>query len=100
ELEPAGVLPEKPYTQEELRAYLEHGREKLRTVIAGLTDEQAREPRRFGSSFEGSFFELLLYSLRHVQHHTAQLNLILRQETGSAPPLGGQAPGPGRARRK
>jgi uncharacterized damage-inducible protein DinB len=84
ELDPAGVLPERPYTQEELRAYLEHGREKLRKVVAGLTDEQAREPRLFGSSFEGSFFELLLYSLRHVQHHTAQLNLILRQETDSA----------------
>lgn len=85
EWDPAGVLPEKPYSKEELRAYLEHGREKLRTVLAGLTDEQAREPRRFGSSIEASFLELLLYSLRHVQHHTAQLNLLLRQETDSAP---------------
>lgn len=29
--------------------------------------------------------ELLLYNMRHVQHHTGQLNLILRQKTGSAP---------------
>jgi predicted transglutaminase-like cysteine proteinase len=29
--------------------------------------------------------ELILDNLRHVQHHTAQLNLILRQVTDSAP---------------
>jgi uncharacterized damage-inducible protein DinB len=50
------------------------------------------QPRRFGSSIEGSFLELMLYSLRHVQHHTAQLNLILRQETGSAPRWVAKAP--------
>ena len=29
--------------------------------------------------------ELLLYNMRHVQHHAAQLNMRLRQETNSAP---------------
>jgi hypothetical protein len=29
--------------------------------------------------------ELFLYNLRHLQHHTAQLNLLLRQRTDSAP---------------
>jgi uncharacterized damage-inducible protein DinB len=29
--------------------------------------------------------ELLLYNMRHVQHHTAQINLILRQIIDSAP---------------
>jgi hypothetical protein len=32
-----------------------------------------------------SFAELLLDNMRHVQHHAAQLNLILRQKTDSAP---------------
>jgi len=32
-----------------------------------------------------SFAELLLYNMRHVQHHAAQLNLILRQKVDSAP---------------
>jgi uncharacterized damage-inducible protein DinB len=32
-----------------------------------------------------SHAELLLYNMRHVQHHAAQLNLILRQKTESAP---------------
>jgi hypothetical protein len=29
--------------------------------------------------------ELLLYSMRHVQHHSAQFNLILRETIDSAP---------------
>ncbi|HEX7185503.1 MAG TPA: DinB family protein [Thermoanaerobaculia bacterium] len=84
ELEPAGVLPERPYTKEELHAYLEHGREKCRATIEGLTDEKAR--RRCGFEWlDVSGAEALLYNMRHVQHHAAQLNLILRQKTGSAP---------------
>jgi DinB superfamily len=79
ELDPAGVLPERVYTQDELLTYLEFGRAKARSVIEALTEEKAREPR-----LEGSFLEQLLYTLRHVQHHAAQLNLILRRETGSA----------------
>jgi DinB family protein len=84
ELDPAGVLPERPYTKDELRAYLEHGRAKCRATVAALTDETARERRTFPVG-ELSVVELLLYNLRHVQHHTAQLNLILRQRTDSAP---------------
>lgn len=84
ELEPAGLLPEKPYTKGELQRYLEHARTKCRTTIEALTDEKAREHYRFRWG-EMSFLELLLYNLRHVQHHTGQLNLILRQETASAP---------------
>ena len=84
ELDPAGVLPERPYTKDELRAYLAHGRAKCRAAIAALTDEKAHERRTFPSG-DFSVVELLLNSLRHVQHHTAQLNLILRQSTDSAP---------------
>jgi hypothetical protein len=84
ELDPAGVLPERPYTKDELRSYLEHGRAKCRRVMGALTDERARERRKFGS-VDGTLAELLLYNMRHVQHHTAQLNLILRQKTDSAP---------------
>ncbi len=32
-----------------------------------------------------SMLELVIYNLRHVQHHTGQLNMMLRQETGNAP---------------
>lgn len=84
ELDPAGVLPERPYTKEELRGYLQHGRAKCRAVIESLTEGEARGHCRF-EWIEMSFGELLLYNLRHVQHHAAQLNLILRQVTDSAP---------------
>lgn len=84
ELDPAGVLPERPYTQAELHIYLEHCRRKCRSTIEGLTDEKAHQQLRFGWG-EVSFAELLLYNMRHVQHHAAQLNLLLRQAIDSAP---------------
>ncbi|MCZ2147437.1 MAG: DinB family protein [Bryobacterales bacterium] len=44
ELDPAGVLPERPYTKSELLPYLRHCREKRRTVIDALTAEKSAEP--------------------------------------------------------
>ena len=84
ELDPAGILPERPYTKAELQRYLDHDRAKCRKLIENLTEEKARERRRFGSHLK-PVGELLLYNMRHVQHHAAQLNLILRQKTDSAP---------------
>ena len=84
ELDPAGVMPDRPYEKPELLAYLAHGREKCRASIAALTATRLRKRCVFRWG-EISLLELLLYNMRHVQHHTAQLNLILRQETDSAP---------------
>ena len=84
ELDPARLIPDRPYTKDELHAYLEHGRRKCRATIEALTDEQAR--RRCGFDWvDVSGAELLLYNMRHIQHHAAQLNLILRQAIDSAP---------------
>jgi len=90
ELDPAGLMPDRPYEKEELLAYLAHGREKCRASIAALTGTRARKRCVFGWG-EISLIELLLYNMRHVQHHAAQLNLILRQETDSAPGWVGRA---------
>ncbi len=81
---PEGEIPARPYTKEELRGYLRHGREKCRRSIEALSDERSRERSAF---LDGSLtaLELMLYNLRHVQHHAGQLNLILRQKTQSAP---------------
>jgi uncharacterized damage-inducible protein DinB len=38
-----------------------------------------------------STLEILLYNMRHVQHHAAQLNLLLRQEINKAPDWVSQA---------
>jgi hypothetical protein len=84
EMDPAGRLPDRPYTKDELRTYLEHGREKCRATLRTLTVERARARCDFHWG-ESSFLELLLYNMRHVQHHAAQLNLILRQQVDSAP---------------
>jgi DinB superfamily len=84
ELDPAGLLPERVYTKEEIQSYLEHGRNKCKKQIAALTDEKANQRGGF-KWIEGSVAELHLYNLRHVQHHTGQLNLILRQTINSAP---------------
>jgi uncharacterized damage-inducible protein DinB len=73
--------PERPYTKEELHAYLVHLRQKCQTTIAGLSEEQAHQQVDFTESVGKpvSFFELLLYTMRHVQEHAAQLNLFLGQ---------------------
>jgi uncharacterized damage-inducible protein DinB len=84
EVEPEGLLPERPYTKAELQTYLEHCRRKCRTVIEALTEETARQHCGF-EWLDLSVAELMLYNMRHVQHHAGQLNLILRQKTASAP---------------
>jgi hypothetical protein len=45
-----------------------------------MTDEAAARRCRFGWG-EVSFAELLLYSMRHVAGHAAQLNLLLGQKS-------------------
>jgi uncharacterized damage-inducible protein DinB len=84
ELDPEGALPDRVYTKDELRAYLEHGRRKCRAVIGALTEETARQRCGFALRHM-SVAELLLYNMRHVQHHAAQLNLILRRRVDAAP---------------
>jgi len=84
ELDPSGRLPERVYTKGELRSYLDHCRRKCRATIDLLTDDRGRERCVFPWVDLG-FAESLLYNMRHVQHHAAQLNLMLRQTVDSAP---------------
>ena len=84
ELDERGLMPDRVYTKEELQRYLAHGREKCRSTILALTEERAN--RRSGFEWlDISFAEVLFYNMRHVQHHAAQLNLLLRQKIDSAP---------------
>jgi len=79
-----GPLPERPYTKDELRGYLNDCRKKCHATIEALTDETAQRRCRF-SWGECSFVELLLYNMRHVQEHASQLNLLLGQKVGPTP---------------
>jgi hypothetical protein len=90
ELDPEGVAPDRVYSKEELLGYLGHGRDKCRRTLAALTDEAAAAPCRFERR-DMSVMELHLYNMRHVQHHAAQLNLLLRQTIDSAPGWVGKA---------
>jgi hypothetical protein len=92
ELDPAGLLPERLYSRDELLSYLEHDRDKCRRTIEALTDEQAACRCKFPWG-EVSFAGLLLDNMRHVQEHAAQLNLILGQKVSWSPRWVAQAKG-------
>ena len=75
--------PARPYTRDELLTYLDYCRRKCRATIEALTEESAARPCTFPwTELRFSFAELLLYNLRHVQEHAAQLSLILGRRTG------------------
>ncbi len=90
------IVPDSIYSKKELLDYLQSGREKCHRVIAGLTEEKLHEgwingPGNMNLELSGSaalrfsVLEILLYNMRHVQHHAAQLNLLLRQTINKAP---------------
>jgi len=79
-----GVAPERAYRKDELIGYLDHCRKKLDVVMAGMTEAWVASPCPFDYRAMSNG-ELLLYSMRHVQHHAAQLNMRLRQTIDSAP---------------
>ena len=61
-------------------------------MIEGLTEEKIKqrwieEPDELAASvtLQFSTLEILLYNLRHIQHHTAQLNMLLRNKLNAAP---------------
>jgi hypothetical protein len=74
------VLP-RIYTRPELLGYLELCRRRCQETIEALADDQANRICRFAWG-ELSFAELLLYNLRHVQEHAAQLSMFLGQQAG------------------
>jgi uncharacterized damage-inducible protein DinB len=71
------TLP-RTYTRQELLTYLEDCRRKYRENLAALSQEQAYRLCTFpwGQVYYG---ELLIYTLRHVEEHTAQLHMFLGQ---------------------
>ncbi len=84
ELDLEGVMPDRVYSKQELFDYLKFCRQKCHDLIAGLTAEGAA--KRFINEYRNySVLETLIYNMRHVQHHAAQLNLLLRQGMNDAP---------------
>ena len=90
------VIPGKIYLKNELLEYAGYCREKCRQLIAGLTEEKLNErwvhesgnmnlDLASSASLPYNVLEILFYNLRHVQHHAAQLNMMLRQTIDQAP---------------
>lgn len=84
EMDERGLMPGRVYTRAELLEYLRHGREKCRTVIEGMTEERAAARSGF-DWLPIPVAQVLLYNMRHVQHHAAQLNTLLSQAGVVAP---------------
>jgi hypothetical protein len=80
------TLPERVYSKEELLVYLTWCRNKCEQLIHSMTNEMA-ESQWINESKTMNYpvIEILMYNMRHVQHHAAQLNLLLRQEINNAP---------------
>jgi len=96
------VVPDRIYSKEELLNYLQSNRKKCHDVIAGLTEEKLKTrwiddsqtmdlALCSSNAMKYSVLEILFYNMRHVQHHVAQLNLLLRQTINNAPDYVSQA---------
>ncbi|GAA3751691.1 MULTISPECIES: DinB family protein [Flavobacterium] len=83
EFDPEIILPERIYLKEELLEYLEHSRKKVFLLIEGLNEETSKE-RFITKNKDFNRIEMILYNMRHVQHHVGQLNLLLRQNVDVA----------------
>lgn len=90
------VIPERLYDKKEMLDCLAGIREKCKNLIAHATEDSlnARWITDNEIGMHGlcprvvkdyTVLEILFYNLRHVQHHVAQLNVILRQHIDRAP---------------
>ena len=78
EFDSSGTLPDRVYSKLELINYLHFGKQKCSDLLHNLTPELA-EQRFINKARNYSILEIIVYNMRHVQHHVAQLNLLLRQ---------------------
>lgn len=90
EFDPTDKKPDRTYSKAEVLGHVGHCRQKAIQLISGLTAEKLND--RWINEYKNySLLEILLYNLRHIQHHTAQLNLLLRQTIDNAPTWVSQA---------
>lgn len=82
EMEAGETLP-RTYSREELLGYLDYCRQKCRETILALSPKEAKRVCRFPWG-EVPYGELLLYNMRHVQEHAAQLHLFLGKRARKA----------------
>ncbi len=79
-----GLFPTRRHSREDMLAHVAACRAKCAGRIAALTDAEAWSRCGF-PWLDLTVFDMLLYNMRHVQHHAGQLNLLLRQAGGAVP---------------
>lgn len=80
------IVPDKVYSKDEILTWLQASRKKCHDLIIHMTEIDFNQLWvEIDSDRVMPVFELLLYNMRHVQHHAAQLNMLLRKDTGDAP---------------
>lgn len=78
--------PQELFTKHELLTYLQSCRSKLGSLLSDFTEELAQTHWiNESKTMDYTVIEILLYNLRHVQHHVGQLNRLLRQSGIEAP---------------
>lgn len=77
------LIPDKIYSKDEILKYLKQIREKCKRIIFSLTADELNKRFKEGDQpddMDYPILEILLYNMRHTQHHAAQLNMLLRQD--------------------
>lgn len=77
------LIPDETYNKQQIIEYIKQSRERCKQIIYALTDEKLKARFKEGdepNDMDYPILEILLYNLRHTQHHTAQLNMLLRQD--------------------
>ena len=77
------IIPNGYYSKEEMLLSIEKTKTKLFQIINSLNDENIDNRFIEGNKKNDlnlSILEILLYNLRHTQHHIAQLHLMLKQD--------------------
>lgn len=77
-------MPERTYSKEELITYIHFCKSKCHDLIFNLTEDGLNK-RWVNEWRDYSILEILIYNMRHVQHHAAQLNLLLRKGIDNSP---------------
>ncbi len=79
-------MPSSVFTKDELLIYTHYCRNKCHDFIMNWNNEtDPTEWENESKTMRYSVVEILIYNLRHVQHHVGQLNLLLRQMINDAP---------------
>lgn len=77
------LIRNKIYSKLEIVEYLKIIRQKCKYLIETLTNERLNERFKEGNEendMDYPILEILLYNLRHTQHHVGQLNMLIRQD--------------------